>query len=786
MKAEIPTRIEDFFSIARSWYLQGLHTDVNIRCVGDENNSEPSLVFKCHSIIVRELLERELKICLAQLETNTDESQELILPDVIQGQFQNSLSQLYGLEGNEIYTRQSNRINEVSQANIKQNPSSCKVKLENDVKNQTAEAILPVVPSAESLHSQGFQAGYLAGIKQATKSRGKENEKSKTCPFCQKEFKKTYGLTRHMLQHTGEKPFQCQVCSKTFGRKDKLRKHFRIIHGEENFYEDSYTKDLQDKEQELDESFEIENNIVSDESLSNEPGKHFLDTSMEVDNQILQQVKGEDEKEIVEDDKEMFEVKTEVEEEFDIEDLNEVMSKVAAESAREAAAIKVTPPKKEKQEFKHNEVSSNESRHKSCLYCKKEFTRQDHLNRHILSHTGEKPHSCTFCPSSFSRKDKLKLHYRRSHGDQVFGCSCSNFFLEETDFQDHIKDNPDHFREAWDRISPKKSVPGSRTKLEIIQHSIRTIIDDDLSTQTKQELKNINGIESNGQSEVKAEKPTPKKRKRIKKEKKESTDTSPKQIVKCDFCDQIFNSLKLRKDHCLDVHYDMLKENNMLFTHDKRLQIKRNICPIEGCEKAFRDSGEMQDHVNVVHKKQNNYVCEICSKAFPYKKSLSYHMDVVHDRKKEEILCPKCGDLFHSKAKLGIHIAQNHKTKATKVLRYQCSFCDYKSHAKNLCIEHERTHTGEKPEICQWCGKGFNAKVTLRNHERLHTGEKPFKCKMCDSAFAQRTSLNVHISSHHKDWIKEEEKPYLFSKDNHINSEDIERSSDTITLSLIP
>ena len=50
---------------------------------------------------------------------------------------------------------------------------------------------------------------------------------------------------------------------------------------------------------------------------------------------------------------------------------------------------------------------------------------------------------------------------------------------------------------------------------------------------------------------VKAEKATPKKRKRIKKEKKESTDTSPKQIVKCDFCDQIFNSLKLRKDHCL-------------------------------------------------------------------------------------------------------------------------------------------------------------------------------------------------------------------------------------------
>ena len=58
----------------------------------------------------------------------------------------------------------------------------------------------------------------------------------------------------------------------------------------------------------------------------------------------------------------------------------------------------------------------------------------------------------------------------------------------------------------------------------------------------------MNGIESNEKSVVKAEKSPPKKRKRIKKEKK---DTSPKQIVKCDFCDQMFDSLKLRKDHCL-------------------------------------------------------------------------------------------------------------------------------------------------------------------------------------------------------------------------------------------
>ena len=43
------------------------------------------------SVFFRELLERELRICLAEFETTNDEIQELILPDVYQQQFQNSL-----------------------------------------------------------------------------------------------------------------------------------------------------------------------------------------------------------------------------------------------------------------------------------------------------------------------------------------------------------------------------------------------------------------------------------------------------------------------------------------------------------------------------------------------------------------------------------------------------------------------------------------------------------------------------------------------------------------------
>ena len=43
------------------------------------------------------------------------------------------------------------------------------MKLENDTKSQSAELSMP---SAENLHSQGFQAGYLAGIKQVNSLEG--------------------------------------------------------------------------------------------------------------------------------------------------------------------------------------------------------------------------------------------------------------------------------------------------------------------------------------------------------------------------------------------------------------------------------------------------------------------------------------------------------------------------------------------------------------------------------------------------------------------------------------
>ncbi len=51
-----------------------------------------------------------------------------------------------------------------------------------------------------------------------------------TCQVCQKTFGWTTDLKRHLLIHTGERPFKCHMCLATFTRNFLLQKHKSKIH----------------------------------------------------------------------------------------------------------------------------------------------------------------------------------------------------------------------------------------------------------------------------------------------------------------------------------------------------------------------------------------------------------------------------------------------------------------------------------------------------------------------------------------------------------------------------
>lgn len=104
--------------------------------------------------------------------------------------------------------------------------------------------------------------------------------------------------------------------------------------------------------------------------------------------------------------------------------------------------------------------------------------------------------------------------------------------------------------------------------------------------------------------------------------------------------------------------------------------------------------------------------------------------------------CTICGKATVWHTGIVYHIRVHH----TKEKPFKCRVCGKDFHMAGDLTKHARRHSGEKPYYCQHCKKRFTTSQQVKKHAAVHSSELPFHCKHCGKRYRDRSSVWRHIA----------------------------------------
>ena len=194
-----------------------------------------------------------------------------------------------------------------------------------------------------------------------------------------------------------------------------------------------------------------------------------------------------------------------------------------------------------------------------------------------------------------------------------------------------------------------------------------------------------------------------------------------------------------------DSYFNDISYDNGMKSESK----KKAKCEI--CEKEFlgkNHTKHLRRHMKNVHDKQRNYeYCEYCAKNFETPEELKSHIKELHGENKE-IKCHKCEKTFSRTDSLKQHIKEHNKI-------YPCEHCGKTfAYTKGLKVHIDTIHNRLTESMCDRCDKIFTRPEHLKRHIAfVHEGKKDIRneiCNKCGKTFADRSVLKKHIDTVHE------------------------------------